>query len=66
MATLKSDIDRLDIDKLDITPADLSKLSNVVKYDVVKKTVYDELVLSNDSNKQNFAKNIEDVDKRDT
>ena len=44
MATLKSDVDRLDIDKLEITLAGLSKLSNVVKYDIVKRTVYDELV----------------------
>ena len=33
-----------DIDKLAPVPADLSKLSNVVKNDVVQKTVYDQLV----------------------
>ena len=30
-------------------PADLSKLSNVVKNDVVKKTVYDKLVAKLDN-----------------
>ena len=34
----------MDIDKLVPIPADLSKLINVVKNDVVKKTVYDKLV----------------------
>ena len=44
IAGLKSDFDRLDIDKLETTPLALSKLTNVVKYEVVKKSVYDELV----------------------
>ena len=37
-------MDKLDIDKLVPVPVDLSKLSDVVKNDVVKKTVYDKLV----------------------
>ena len=41
---LKSKADKFDIGKLKITPVDLSKLSNVVKNDVVKKTEYDELI----------------------
>ena len=41
---LKTQVDKLDIDKLVPVPTDLSKLSNVVKNDVVKKTVYDKLV----------------------
>ena len=41
---MKSTVDRLDIGKLETTPVDLSKLSNVVKKDVVKKIVYDELI----------------------
>ena len=41
---LKSQVDKLDVDKLATVPVDLSKLSNVVKNDVVKKTVYDKLV----------------------
>ena len=43
LAGLKTEVDKLDIDKLVPIPADLSKLSNVVKNDVVKKTVYDKL-----------------------
>ena len=44
LANLKTEVDKLDIDKSVPIPADLSKLSNVVKNDVVKKTVYDKLV----------------------
>ena len=41
---LKTEVDQLDIGKLVPVPVDLSKLSDVVKNDVVKKTVYDKLV----------------------
>ena len=41
---LKTQVDKLDIYQLVPVPNDLSKLSNVVKNDVVKKTVYDKLV----------------------
>ena len=44
LANLKTEVDKLDIDKLVPVPVDLSKLSNVVKTDVVKKTVHDKLV----------------------
>ena len=44
LASLKTEIDKLDINKLVTVPVDLSKLSNVVKNEVVKKTVYDKLV----------------------
>ena len=44
MASLKTEVDQLDIDKLALVPVDLSKLSNIVKNEVVKKTVYDKLV----------------------
>ena len=44
LADLKSEVDKLDTDKLATVPVDLSKLSNVVKNGVVKKTVYDKLV----------------------
>ena len=44
LANLKTEVDELDIDKLATVPVDLSKLSNAVKNDVVKKTVYDKLV----------------------
>ena len=44
LATLKTEVDKLDIDKLVPVHTDLSKLSNVVKNDVVKRDVYDKLV----------------------
>ena len=44
LANLKTEVDKLDINKLVPVPTDLSKLSYVVKNDVVKKTVYDKLV----------------------
>ena len=40
LANLKTEVDKLDIGKLATVPVDLSKLSNVVKNDVVRKTVY--------------------------
>ena len=43
MASLKTEVDKLEIVKLAPVPADFSKLSDVVKNDVVKKTVYDKL-----------------------
>ena len=39
LANLKTEVDKLDIDKLLPVPVDLSKLSDVGKNDVVKKTV---------------------------
>ena len=45
LANLKTEVDKLDIGKLATVPVDLSKLSNVVKNEVVKKTVYDKLVV---------------------
>ena len=40
LANLKTEVGKLDIDKLVPVPVDLSKLSDVVKNDVVKKTDY--------------------------
>ena len=37
-ANSKNEVDQLDVDKLKPVPTDLSKLSDVVKNDVVKKT----------------------------
>ena len=37
LAGLKTEVDKLDIDKLAIVSVDLSKISDVVKNDVVKK-----------------------------
>ena len=44
LASLKTEVDKLDIDRLVPFPVDLSKLSNVVKNDIVKKAMYDKLV----------------------
>ena len=49
LANLKTEVDKLDIDKLVPVPTDLSKLSNVVKNDVVKKDVYNKLVTKVDN-----------------
>ena len=44
LPNLKTEVDKLDIDKLAPIPVDLSKLSDVVKNDIVKKEAYDKLV----------------------
>ena len=44
LASLNTEVDKLDIDKIVPVPVDLRKLSDVVKNDVVKKTIYDKLV----------------------
>ena len=49
LVDLKTEVDKLDIDKLVPVPVDLSKLSDVVKNDVAKKTVYDKLVAKVDN-----------------
>ena len=46
---LKTEVDKLDIDKLVPVPTDLSKLSNLVKNDVVKKAAYNKLVAKVDN-----------------
>ena len=50
LSNLKSKVYKLDVDKLVPVPVDLSKLSDVVKNDVVKKDVYNAKI-----------KNIEDI-----
>ena len=45
LASLKTEVDKLDIVKLAPIPVDLSKLSDVIKNHVVKKAVYDKLVV---------------------
>ena len=44
LASLKTEVDKLDIGKLAPVPVDLSKLSDIVKNGVVKKTAFDKLV----------------------
>ena len=43
LASLKPEVYKLEIDKLEPVPVDLSKLSDVVKNDVVEKVIYDKL-----------------------
>ena len=78
LVSLKTEVDKLDIDKLARAPNDLVKLSNVVKNDVVKKTVYDKLVdkVNNiyttrfvlrtkyDTDKSDLEKKISNADKK--
>ena len=49
VASLKTEADKLDIDKLKPVPTDLSKLSDVVKNNVVKKTDYNKLITKVDN-----------------
>ena len=44
LVSLKTEADKSDIDKLIPASFDLSKLSDLLKLDVVKNTAYDELV----------------------
>ena len=44
LASLKTEVDKLYIDKLAPVSVDLSKLSDVVKNDIVEKAVCDKLV----------------------
>ena len=65
LANLKTELDKLDIEKLLPVPTDLSKLSNIIKNNVVKKTVYDKLVAKvDDIDTNNFVlKTKYDTDK---
>ena len=73
---MKSKVDKLNIGKLETTPEDSSKLSNEVKNDVVKKTVYDELVIkfnaiqttdtSNLVKKSDYNTKINEIEKKIT
>ena len=49
LANLKSEVDKLGVDKLKSIATDLSKLSDLVKNDIVKKTDYNKLVAKVDN-----------------
>ena len=56
LASLKSEVDKLGIGKLVPVSVDLSKLEDVLKNDIIKKTVYDELVAKvNNIDTSNFV-----------
>ena len=44
LASLKTEVNKIDVEKSKTVPLDLGKLSNIVKTEVAKKTVYDKLV----------------------
>ena len=57
LACLKTEVDKLDTGKLVLVPVDLSKLSDVVKNDIVKKTEYNKSVTKVDNiDSTNFVK----------
>ena len=57
LASLKTEVDKLNINELVPIPLDLSKLSDVVKNDVLKKTEYKKLVTKVDNiGTTNFVK----------
>ena len=57
LASLKTVVDKIDADKLKYVPADVTKLSNVIKSDVVKKIEYNKLVTKVDNtDTTNFVK----------
>ena len=49
LANLKTEVGKLDIGKLAPVPVDLSKLKDVAKIDVVKKTIFNKLVVKVDN-----------------
>ena len=67
LASLKAEVDKLGIDKSILVPVDLSKLSDVVKNGVVKKTAYDQLIakVNNIDTSGLFLKTMYDTDKSD-
>ena len=60
LAELKTEVDKIDVDKLKTTSTDLTKLSNVVKNDVVKKTDYNAKVTSIEGQIAGVTKNTID------
>ena len=67
LVSLKTEVDKLNIGKLAPVPVDLSKLSDVVKNVVVKKTVFDKLAAKvHDIDTAGFAleNKINDADKK--
>ena len=73
---MKSKVDKLDIGKLEAIPDVISKLSNVVKDDLVKKSEYDELIkkvnnvsttdTSNLEKKSDYNAKINEIENKNT
>ena len=68
LAALKNEVHKIDTDKLKTVPTDVSKLSNVVKNDVVQKTDYNTKVTSIENQiarvTKNTVDNLADITKR--
>ena len=78
LVSLKAEVDKIDVGKLKSVHVDLSKLSTVVKNEVVKKTVFDKLVakvnnidasgfvlkIKYAADKSDLEKKISDTDKK--
>ena len=60
LAALKSEVDIIYVDKLKTTPADSTKLNNIVKNGVVKKTDYSTKVTSIEAQIVGLTKNTVD------
>ena len=60
LAALKTEVEKIDVDKLKTVPVDLAKLTNAVKNDLVKKTVYNTKVTSIEGQIAGFTKNTID------
>ena len=58
LANWKSDIHKLVNDKLKPTPVDLNKLNDVVKYQLVKKNVFDGLVKKSNATQANDSNDL--------
>ena len=60
LAALKTEVDKIDVDKLKTVPVDLAKLTNAVKNDLVKKTVYNTKLTSIEGQIAGVTKNTID------
>ena len=60
LALLKTKVDKIDVDKVKTVPVDLVKLTNAVKNDLVKKTVYNAKVTSIEGKIAGVTKNAID------
>ena len=60
LAALKTEVNKIDVDTLKTTPIDLTKLSNVVKNDIVKKTDFNAKVTSIEGQIAGITKNTID------
>ena len=58
LASWKSEINKLDIGNLETAPVDLSKLSDVIKNEVVKMSVYEELVKKVNAIQATYTNNL--------